>query len=559
MAIWAAVCGTLLTLLISCHFGCSLSEPSVFVINDVAYPAGPEFVAVYVVGEFDGSTLNIECRYNSSTSTASWELVRSDYDGFGVNTGPAPVEPVTLVIDAPGALTEWAANGTTLSFFEISPQLEGLYQCTAAGVNLRILLTGDNPYLEATDAFITTRLVDTLSLPLVNRYADPELMMNLPPPVENVMVTAFGDSGLRELTILAASESPNNPYETTYVVARPDDLVFGTITVTTSIGGLMSNASIFFELVDFFGGLMSVTVVNEGEEVVFNCTPTNPELTASFSGNSEVMEIYQPNNSVWSFPALPQYSGFYSCSAQFESVLRQTTFLFVYPNEEERDVVLYDFREDEVLPTLYVLLNHVTREGLGFVCVARTGTVSIFSDNETRTEFYTTSDGSAQFTVGDDTIIVTRGERFTQIGVEIGFPASYGDNLTCKSDSSSDTANLRIVPARTFVAVNSSNGEMSAVINYGQSFNISFIFETVSRNGLELLHNGTVITQDLQTDPNNRQSFSYLVEGLSDAGGVYTLRAGQEPLPNAIFILNVTCKFHHYVFLYYNLSCNILR
>ena len=111
-------------------------------INDVAYPAGPEFVAVYVVSEFDGSTLDIECRYNSSTSTASWELVRSDYDGFGVNTGPAPVEPVTLVIDAPGALTEWVANGTTLSFFQISPQLEGLYRCTAAGVNLRILLTG---------------------------------------------------------------------------------------------------------------------------------------------------------------------------------------------------------------------------------------------------------------------------------------------------------------------------------------------------------------------------------------------------------------------------------
>ena len=145
-------------------------------------------------------------------------------------------------------------------------------------------------------------------------------------------------------------------------MARPDDLVFGTITVTASIGGLMSNASIIFEVVgkdcqcehhqiavtklslspffpsslfnkDFFGGLMSVTVVNEGEEVVFNCTPTNPELTASFSGNSEVMEIYQPNNSVWSFPALPQYSGFYSCLAQFESLLTQRTFLFVYPNE----------------------------------------------------------------------------------------------------------------------------------------------------------------------------------------------------------------------------------
>ena len=110
-------------------------------INDVAYPAGTKFVAVYVVSESDGSTLDIECRYNSSTSTASWELVRSDYDGDGVNPGPAPVDPVTLVIDAPGALTEWAANGTTLSFFQISPQLEGLYRCTAARGNLRILLT----------------------------------------------------------------------------------------------------------------------------------------------------------------------------------------------------------------------------------------------------------------------------------------------------------------------------------------------------------------------------------------------------------------------------------
>ena len=90
--------------------------------------------------------------------------------------------------------------------------------------------TADNPYLEATDAFITTRLVDTLSLPLVNRYADPELMMNLPPPVENVMVTTFGDSGLRELTILAASESPNNPYETyvsLYTVVYHDILQCG--------------------------------------------------------------------------------------------------------------------------------------------------------------------------------------------------------------------------------------------------------------------------------------------------------------------------------------------
>ena len=69
---------------------------------------------------------------------------------------------------------------------------------------------------------------------------------------------------------------------------------------------------------------------------------------------------------------------------------------------------------------------------------------------------------------------------------------------------------------------------MSAVINYGQSFIISFIFETVSGNEPQLLHNGTVITQALQMDPNNSQSLSYLVQGRSDAGGVYTLRAGQE-------------------------------
>ena len=45
--------------------------------------------------------------------------------------------------------------------------------------------------------------------------------------------------------------------------------------------------------------------------------------------------------------------------------------------------MLYDFREGDVLPTPYVLLNDVAREGLEFACVTRTGSVSIFSDNET--------------------------------------------------------------------------------------------------------------------------------------------------------------------------------
>ena len=83
---------------------------------------------------------------------------------------------------------------------------------------------------------------------------------------------------------------------------------------------------------------MFITIVNEGEEVVFNCTPTNPFITATFSGNVEVLELFPPNNSVWRFPAELQYSGRYSCSAQFqsaqfESTLRQETFLLVYPNE----------------------------------------------------------------------------------------------------------------------------------------------------------------------------------------------------------------------------------
>ena len=77
------------------------------------------------------------------------------------------------------------------------------------------------------------------------------------------------------------------------------------------------------------------------------------------------------------------WAGRFNLAFWLEGYTRSDLYFEPLSVSEERDVVLYDFREDEVLPTLYVLLNHVSREGLEFVCVARTGTVSIFSDNET--------------------------------------------------------------------------------------------------------------------------------------------------------------------------------
>ena len=112
-------------------------------INDQPYPAGPDFMAVYVVSVSDGTNLTIDCRYNSSITTASWELVRTDFDGpVRPNPGPAPNGDLeSLLRNTPDTLTTWAADGTTLRFFDVSPQLEGLYRCSAAGVDLQILFT----------------------------------------------------------------------------------------------------------------------------------------------------------------------------------------------------------------------------------------------------------------------------------------------------------------------------------------------------------------------------------------------------------------------------------
>ena len=62
------------------------------------------------------------------------------------------------------------------------------------------------------------------------------------------------------------------------------------------------------------------------------------------------------------------------------------------------------------------------------------------------------------------------------------------------------------------------------MIDYGQYLNISFIFDSATGPGMELLLNGSQISTSLEIDPDNNLILSYLVQGLSNTGGVYTLR-----------------------------------
>ena len=87
---------------------------------------------------------------------------------------------------------------------------------------------------------------------------------------------------------------------------------------------------------------------------------------------------------------------------------------------------------------------------------------------------------------------------------------------------------MTLPTADTFVAVNSPTGETSAVINYGQQFNISFIYESVEEVFPDLLHNGSRASLILQVDPTNDQVYHHLVQGLSSDGGVYTLTNPQQ-------------------------------
>ena len=75
----------------------------------------------------------------------------------------------------------------------------------------------DNPYVVTTDRDIFTTLTDTLSVRAITRYADPEAGRNQNPPLVLVTATAIPFSEIEistELTILSASESTSDPYET---------------------------------------------------------------------------------------------------------------------------------------------------------------------------------------------------------------------------------------------------------------------------------------------------------------------------------------------------------
>ena len=76
---------------------------------------------------------------------------------------------------------------------------------------------------------------------------------------------------------------------------------------------------------------MAVTVVEEGEQVVLNCTQTQSR-DVTFFGPTEVLQKFPPVNNVLTFPANLSYQGSYSCSYQFSAeVAARDTFLAVLP------------------------------------------------------------------------------------------------------------------------------------------------------------------------------------------------------------------------------------
>ena len=74
---------------------------------------------------------------------------------------------------------------------------------------------------------------------------------------------------------------------------------------------------------------MAVTVVEEGKEVVLNCTPTL-NVDVIIDGPDEVLQKFPPINYVLIFPANLSYQGDYMCSIAGSEV-EQFTFVAVLP------------------------------------------------------------------------------------------------------------------------------------------------------------------------------------------------------------------------------------
>ena len=71
----------------------------------------------------------------------------------------------------------------------------------------------------------------------------------------------------------------------------------------------------------------------------------------------------------------------------------------------------------------------------------------------------------------------------------------------------------------------------SSIVDYGDSFNISFIYVSDFRRGdvqFELLLNGTVIATSLPVDPVNDQIYTYSIDPFSQYEGLYVLRQNAE-------------------------------
>ena len=74
---------------------------------------------------------------------------------------------------------------------------------------------------------------------------------------------------------------------------------------------------------------MAVTVVEEGKEVVLNCTPTL-NVDVIIDGPDEVLQKFPPINYVLIFPANLSYQGDYRCFIAGSEV-EQFTFVAVLP------------------------------------------------------------------------------------------------------------------------------------------------------------------------------------------------------------------------------------
>ena len=71
----------------------------------------------------------------------------------------------------------------------------------------------------------------------------------------------------------------------------------------------------------------------------------------------------------------------------------------------------------------------------------------------------------------------------------------------------------------------------SSIVDYGDSFNISFIYVSNFTRGdvqFELLLNGTVIETSLPVDPVNDQIYTYSIDPFSRYEGLYVLRQNVE-------------------------------